>query len=78
MSLPVPFYDNPASVVGRSFEFTSGNIALQGCRGDVLRVEAASNAAGILGHIVIHTLQDGNTYRTRWSYFREHADLQGC
>ena len=76
MSLPEELYDNPASVVGHQFEFTSGDIALQGCRGNVLRVEAAPNAVGRLGHVVIHTLEDGKTYRTRWRYFREHTELQ--
>jgi hypothetical protein len=76
MSLTVLFYDDPSSVVGHSFKFTSGEVALQGDSGNVIRVEEARNAVGKVGHVVIHTLEDGQIYRTRWSYFREHASLK--
>ena len=75
MSLPETFFDNPASIVGGAFKFTSGNIVFPGYGGYVLRVGAAPNAAGKLRHVVIHTLEDGKTYRTHWSYFRVHAEL---
>ena len=75
MALSDPYYDSPGTIAGRAFEFVSGDIVLQGGKGVVVRVEAAANAVGRSGHVVIHTLQDGKTYRTRWSYFREHAEL---
>jgi hypothetical protein len=75
MALPADWYDHPHTVVGCSFEITSGLLWLQHGRGTVLEVQEALNAAGKRGHVVIHTLEDGKIYRTPWSYFREHATL---
>jgi hypothetical protein len=75
VALPADCYDDPSAVVGRSFEVTSGLVYLQHNRGTVLGVQEVPNAAGRMGYVVIHTLADGKTYRTHWSYFREHATL---
>jgi hypothetical protein len=75
MALSGNWYENPHSVVGCSFEISSGLLWLKHSCGNVLEVQEAFNAAGRRGFVVIHTLQDGKTYRTPWSYFREHATL---
>jgi hypothetical protein len=75
MALPISYSRNPYAVVGKSFQFSSGYIYLQRCHGMVREVQEAPNATGQMGFVVIHTLEDGKLYRTRWSYFREHAKV---
>jgi hypothetical protein len=70
------YWEDPTLLVGSRFEFTSGDITTQGCRGRVLEVVDAPNAAGKMGKLVIHTLDgEEGKWRTRWSFFREHATL---